>query len=332
MDSLTHITFGAALGGMLFGRRAGIRPFLYGALVGTLPDIDALFMDDGIGALLVHRGVTHSLFFQALAIPLLVAAVLALFRDQRPHWRRWTLLTGLVLLTHSMLDTLNPYGVQLFLPFSDAFVSFNAVYVVDPLFTLPLLIALWLAWRYRSAARPATAVALAFCAVYAGTGLLGRAHVQEIAVQELDRQGIEAQVIAMPTPFNIALWRVLAVDDERYYEGHYSFLDGTGAVEFDRSGTRGGALPALDEHESVERLKRFAAGFYAFHRDGETIVMRDLRLGQRDHYPVSFVVGRWNDDGIELLPDRRAATVSPGLTDLHWLWSRLWQPGADSPA
>jgi len=326
MDSLTHITFGAVLGGLVFGRKAGVRPFLYGALVGTLPDIDALFMDDGIGALLVHRGVTHSIFFQALAIPILVAAVLAFFRDQRPHWRRWTLLTGLVFATHSVLDTLNPYGVQLFLPFSDDFVSLNAVYVVDPLFTLPLLIGLWVAWRYRGAARPAAALALACCVVYAGTGLLGRLHVEEVAAQVFEQQGIDTQVFATPTPFNIALWRVLAVDDERYYEGYYSYLDGTGAVDFERVGTRGRSWSGLDEHESVARLKRFAAGFYAFHREGETIVMRDLRLGQRDYYPVSFVVARWSDDGIELLPDRRAATVSPGLSELHWLWSRMWQP------
>ncbi|MBR9919664.1 MAG: metal-dependent hydrolase [Bacteroidetes bacterium] len=72
MDSLTQLTLGAACGEAVLGKKIGNRAMFWGAIGGTIPDLDvfANFVADDITALAFHRGITHSLFFAFLA-PLL---------------------------------------------------------------------------------------------------------------------------------------------------------------------------------------------------------------------------------------------------------------------
>lgn len=71
MDSLTQITLGAAVGEVVLGKRAGNRAMLWGAIAGTIPDLDvfANAVTDEISALAYHRAFTHSLAF-AMVTPL----------------------------------------------------------------------------------------------------------------------------------------------------------------------------------------------------------------------------------------------------------------------
>ena len=69
MDSLTQIVLGAAAGEAVAGRRIGNRAMMWGAIGGTIPDLDVvanLWMRE-IDALAVHRGITHSVFFSVVA-------------------------------------------------------------------------------------------------------------------------------------------------------------------------------------------------------------------------------------------------------------------------
>src|SRR5688572_5158489 len=72
MDSLTQMVLGAAVGELVLGRKVGNKAILWGAIAGTIPDLDvlsSLFLDD-LRANEVHRGVTHSLLFSLVAAPL----------------------------------------------------------------------------------------------------------------------------------------------------------------------------------------------------------------------------------------------------------------------
>jgi len=65
MDSLTQIVLGSAVGEAVLGRKIGNKAILWGAIAGTIPDLDVLskFFTDTVSALEIHRGLTHSLFF-----------------------------------------------------------------------------------------------------------------------------------------------------------------------------------------------------------------------------------------------------------------------------
>ncbi len=68
MDSLTQIVLGASVGEAVLGKKLGNRAMLWGAIAGTIPDLDVFikFFTDEITSTELHRGVSHSLFFSVL--------------------------------------------------------------------------------------------------------------------------------------------------------------------------------------------------------------------------------------------------------------------------
>jgi inner membrane protein len=120
MDSLSQIALGAAIGMATMGRRTALwKAALWGAVAGTLPDLD-VFIDHGdpVRNMVLHRAETHSLFWLTLfSLPL--AALVARLHGQGTIWLRWWLALWLVLVTHPLLDTMTVYGTQLALPFTD---------------------------------------------------------------------------------------------------------------------------------------------------------------------------------------------------------------------
>lgn len=65
MDSLSQIVLGAAVGEAVLGRRIGNRAMIWGAVAGTIPDMDVLgkyFLSE-LDNLAFHRGISHSLLF-----------------------------------------------------------------------------------------------------------------------------------------------------------------------------------------------------------------------------------------------------------------------------
>lgn len=77
MDSLTQIVLGAAVGEAAAGKKLGNRAMLWGAIGGTIPDLDVYlrFFTDPITATELHRSFSHSLVFavlMALALTFLV--------------------------------------------------------------------------------------------------------------------------------------------------------------------------------------------------------------------------------------------------------------------
>ncbi|MBK9515080.1 MAG: metal-dependent hydrolase [Flavobacteriales bacterium] len=88
MDSLTQIVLGAAVGEVVLGRKVGNKAILWGAIAGTIPDLDVLARSlfDPLRANELHRGITHSILFSAAMAPVLAiwlkrhaASLLAVF-------------------------------------------------------------------------------------------------------------------------------------------------------------------------------------------------------------------------------------------------------------
>lgn len=155
MDPFSQAALGAVVGQAAGHRRLGYRAAAMGALAGALPDIDVLFSVGGdyFDQLVLHRGITHSLFFPPVAGPLLGALAWHLERRrdaaaaQPGRLGVWMLVASLALLSHPLLDLLTPYGTQLLLPFTDWRFAINAMPIIDPLYTALLAIGLLAALR-----------------------------------------------------------------------------------------------------------------------------------------------------------------------------------------
>ncbi len=68
MDSITQIILGAAVGKVTQGEKLGNRAMIWGAIAGTIPDLDVFvgkLFTNPVDELAFHRGISHSFFFAA---------------------------------------------------------------------------------------------------------------------------------------------------------------------------------------------------------------------------------------------------------------------------
>jgi inner membrane protein len=113
-----------------------------------------------------HRAESHSLLLLTLASPLLAWTVSRIHRNARaaathsalhgsttqmPMFFWWWLALWLVLFTHPLLDTMTIYGTQLLQPFTDHPFGVGSVFIIDPLYTVPLTVGVVAALRLKSA-------------------------------------------------------------------------------------------------------------------------------------------------------------------------------------
>jgi inner membrane protein len=326
MDSVSQLVLGAAVGMATMGRRTALwKSALWGAVAGTLPDLD-VFIDHGdpISNMVLHRAETHAPFWLTL-FSLPMAAAVARLHGEWPLWRRWWLAIWLALVTHPLLDAMTVYGTQLLLPFSSRPLGAGSVFIIDPLYTLPLLVGGVWALASGGSARGlrANTFGLLLSTAYLGWGVVAQQKVQAVAQESLAAQGIAAErVLVVPTAFNSMLWRVVAVAGGHYHEGFHSLLDGGRQISFDRF-ERGEALAAeLSGIEGVGRIRAFSQGFYKLHEDGARLVVTDLRMGQEPNYTFSFAVAERHSPAVALAPSVQVGSRPDIGRTLPWLWRR----------
>jgi len=326
MDSLSQIALGAAVGVAVMGRRTAVwKAAAWGALAGTLPDLD-VFIDygDPIRNMVLHRAQTHAPFWLTL-FSLPFAALVARLSGEWALWRRWWLAMWLVLVTHPLLDAMTVYGTQLALPLSNHPFGVGSIFIVDPLYTLPLLFGAVYALVRRGRGRglQANAAGLLLSTAYLGWTFAAQQHVESIAHSSLARQGIAAdRVLVSPTAFNTVLWRVLAMQGDHYHEGFYSLLDAEPTVQFDRF-DRGAALAEeLPPIDGVQRIIAFSKGFYKLHQDGSKVLITDLRMGQEPAYVFAFAVAQRQSPPLPLSRIEQIGARPDFERGLPWLWHR----------
>ena len=225
VDPFSQATLGALVAHAGAGRQLGVRALAVGAGAGALPDIDVLFAIGGdyFDALVSHRGITHSLGFAPVVGPLLGWVV---WRIEGSHDRvrlwRWVLALTAALFSHPLLDVVTPYGTQLLLPFSDARFAIDAMPIIDPAFTLILLVGAVVAWR-RPAWRVVPATALALAAGYVGYAWTLNEAAARTAQGQLAAAQVEpVEVAAFPTVLQIHWRRVVARTPDDVYAGFVS--------------------------------------------------------------------------------------------------------------
>ncbi|MBQ0777433.1 MAG: metal-dependent hydrolase [Pseudomonas sp.] len=302
MDSLSQALLGASVGGAMLGRWHGRKALIAGALLGTLPDLDVVLdFGDAVADMTYHRGFSHSLFVLT-GLSLLLAW---LARRLRPHpdytaVRLW-LCIWLIFVTHVLLDAFTTYGTQLFWPMTTAPVAISSIFIIDPLYTLPLLFAVvagliigmnrtGLRWQH---------AALVLSSLYLLSTLGGK----HMADYRLDRAlalaGVETEHrFSSPTPFNTLLWRVVAVDGEDYYEGLTGWFDGElpELVKLPRNYSE--AAQALEGSEQHHRLRWFTRDMLRYDLIEGQWVVTDLRLGMTGYHPFRFALATVSEDGI----------------------------------
>ncbi|MDR7093445.1 metal-dependent hydrolase [Hydrogenophaga laconesensis] len=294
MDSLTQIALGSAVGVAVMGRRTAVwKAALWGAIGGTLPDLDA-FIDHGDAVLnmTLHRAESHSLIVLTLFAPLL-AWVVSRIHGEAALFRRWWLALWLVLITHPLLDTMTVYGTQLLRPFSDHPFGVGSVFIIDPAYTLPLIVGVVAALRLRSARGLAwNAAGLVLSTLYLAWSVGAQHHATQVARDSLKQQGMAADgLLVTPSPFNTLLWRFVATTSTQYREGYYSLLDDTRDVRWTVHDRGAELLTRYRDEPYVARMAAFTHGFFSVSEAEGRLYLTDLRMGQEPNYTFHFDLG-----------------------------------------
>lgn len=337
MDSLTQMALGASIGVAVMGRRcAPWKAALWGGVAGLLPDLDVLVdHGDAVLNMVRHRAESHSLLFLALLAGPMGWAV-ARWHGPPQYAGRWALALLLALVTHPLLDLMTVYGTQVWQPFTDEAYGLGSVFIIDPAYSLPLLIGLGLALGLRQ--QPARGLALnrfalALSCAYLLWSALAQAWVVSHARASLLAQGLPShQLLVTPTPFNTVLWRVVSVDGGAYHEGFYSLLDRQPTMRFRRFDRGGVLLQAHQTHPQVQRLARFSDGFFMLSERDGALWMSDLRMGQAPYYVFNFNIGGPLTEGEAPPPAFSERQQLPLREGLWWLGRRMLGIDLDPPA
>ena len=327
MDSVSQLALGASIGIALMGRRTAVwKAALWGGVAGTLPDLDVLLdHGDAVLNMVLHRGHSHSLLWTSLGGALLGLLAAKLHQEWPLRWR-WSLAMFAAMATHPLLDGLTIYGTQLLQPFTDEAYGVGSMFIIDPLYTLPLIAGITIALR-----RPAHAglrwnsSLLTLSTAYLGWSLLAQAWATEHVQRSLATQGLQPEsLLVTPAPLNTLLWRAVAVQGDHYYEGHYALLDCNRPVRWVKHSRGKDLVVAHGNHPHVQRMLRFTDGLMRMRLQDGHLWLTDLRIGQEGAYVFDFLLGRPLAQGETPPPAVQHAARPPIREGLRWLWTRMW--------
>ncbi|WP_312241719.1 metal-dependent hydrolase [Pantoea sp.] len=294
MDSVSQFVLGASVSMAAMGRRVPLwQSALVGAACGTLPDLD-VFLDhgDAIRNMTLHRTETHALLWLTLVSPLLGWLIAGLFRQQ-PGWQQWCLAVWLTLITHPLLDLMTVYGTQLGLPLTDYPYAIGSIYIIDPLYTLPLLICFAVAlWRRGERGLRWNRIGLTLSSLY----LIWSVVIQGVAIwqvkSDLARQGISTdKILVTPTAFNTLVWRIVVMEPGRYGESYWSLLSPRRELRVAWQPRGENLFREMKGDWYAERVAWFSHGFYAVRENQGRLYIADLRMGEDPAYTFTFDLG-----------------------------------------
>ena len=282
MDSFTQIVLGIATAELCAGDKLSRKKtVLYGAILGTIPDLDVVigqFMTP-VNGVAIHRSLSHSLLFFILLSPLL-GWIITKLEKRRITFRSATLLASWCLVTHVLLDMFTSWGTQIFWPLPNR-VALKTIFVIDPLYTLPLLIALIIALR-----KPAASLRKKFVCrgIYVSSLYLAlTCGLKLYALQQfknaLSQQHIAySDLIVKPTAFNCILWNANVATTEAYLIGDYSLFDSK-PISFKRYEKNNQLSEKLAGNPDFETLKKVSEGWYIVTEKDNHYYFNDLRFG-----------------------------------------------------
>lgn len=337
MDSLTQIILGAACGEIALGKKIGNKALLFGAIGGTIPDLDVFvgnwLYGNQIDAMLFHRGFMHSILFSILGAFLFGWITHELYnkgkRKNTATQKDWIWLFFLSLFTHPLLDCFTPYGTQLFAPFSNYRVAFNNISVADPFYTIPFLLCLivMLFFKRNTDTRKLwLKLGIGISSAYMLFTLGNKFYIDSIFKTSLKEEGFTYQrYFTQPTIFNTILWYGIIETKDNYHVGYYSLLDESNRFSDWIEIPKTRDLTPQD-YKRIAHLAWFSNDYYSIYKlEDNTFRYNDLRYPLADkNNPNSSVFSflLFNDKGnLNMKPfERNNESVSDALSEL---WERL---------
>lgn len=303
VDSLTQAALGAVIGELVLGRQLGRRALAWGALFGTLPDLDVAFewILPTAWALVMHRGISHSLVVLGLLTWLLAKPLAKRWKKDKVTPQRAAWFVFLAWGTHVLIDVFTVYGTGVLDPLPLPRLSTDNISIIDPLFTIPLVVAVIIGlfvkpkeWKKGKGLRSA-AWCLGVSTFYVLLSFLAKLSVSRAVETDLAKRGVAWQrKMEAPTMFNILLWRTLVERPGEIWIGYRSVFDAAGQPIRWTVVPKGEEIVAkYADAREVKIVKWFSKGWWIARESADGVWLADLRFAE---------MRSWDERGVALRP------------------------------
>jgi inner membrane protein len=279
MDPVSQACFGASLSQSFANDKSKqLAALLIGALAGMAPDLDVLISssEDPLLFLEYHRQFTHSLVFIPFGA-LLCALFFYPVAKSRLSFSYIYLFSFLGFATHGLLDACTSYGTQLYWPFSNERVAWSTVSIVDPFFTLPIIVLVLLAAIHKKVLYARTA--FIYAVVFLSLGAIQNYRAEKAVYALALERGHQPQRVRLKPSFgNRHVWKMIYEYNGRYYVDAVKLL-------WDAKYFSGSSIQKLDvkrdfpwipddsqQAKDIERFQWFSDGFLAVSEENKNLI------------------------------------------------------------
>ncbi|CAM4032149.1 metal-dependent hydrolase [Flavobacterium sinopsychrotolerans] len=287
MDSFTQIALGIAIAEVCAGKKLKNKTVLYGAVLGTIPDLDVLvglFLNP-VDTILIHRGISHSLFLFLFLSPIL-GWIISKIEREKINFIQASGMVFWCLFTHVLLDMFTSWGTQILWPLDYRF-ALKTIFVIDPLYTIPLVITLILVWKTKDTILRKKYIirGLFISSFYLLLSCFIKIYALNQFEKALTKQGIHySEIIVKPTAFNLILWNANVATADNYVLGDYSLFD-TQPISFTAYNKNKILESQLKGNSDFEKLKKASEGWYIISQKNQSLYFNDLRFGLLNDNP-----------------------------------------------
>lgn len=284
MDSLSQIVLGASVAEAFVGRKVGNKAIVWGAIAGTIPDLDVLLRPflSPVEELIYHRSFSHSIILFIFLAPALGWLIKKIHEKDNATFWDWTVASFFCFFTHSILDCFTTWGTQLFWPLPHR-IAFQSIFVIDPLYTLPFLGFLIAAMCYRKdqkLRKKLNLIALILSSSYLIFTLVNKFLIYQDYKQDLvENHRDYLNLSVRPAPLQNFLWTA-NIELENHFLISYQSLLRDEKFVYDTIPKNHHLLQSYTHHKDVQTLIFMCNGLYTVQKKGNDLIFNDLRFGQ----------------------------------------------------
>lgn len=311
MDSITQALLGATTFAIVKDKDIGKQSLLIGAIAGTLPDLDVFLSPwfSDVEFLSVHRSVSHSISLAILASLGLGLLFHRLYKQKQSLWS-WNVAFFLSIMTHSLLDWFTTYGTKLLSPFTNHLFSTNSIHVINPFYTIILLVGtLWLIFGKSVKRQQVIKNTLLISTLYLSWTFVMKGVANKNFVDSLEHQGIAfTELLVSPTPMNALLWHGIAKTKDGYYFGTYSLYDSRDVIQFYYEESANEILEIIANQRLIKHYLHYTQDFplIKLEPNGDTKIYA-IKFGPINYfgqpefvYPLTFNINDLIDEHIAI--------------------------------
>ena len=186
-----------------------------------------------------------------------------------------------------MMDCCTTYGTQLLLPFTNKLISWNNLSVVDPLYTLPVLLFFTAVFFFRKQndfRRKFAAISIVWSLFYLTTSTINKFNAAAVFKQALTTKNIVTTGFSTtPTMFTSWLWNMVAYNDSTMYLAEYSVFQKSKSIDLVQINRNVNYLKSVMNTKPVQTLVWFSQGnYFAEKNSNDTLNVFITKWGRGD--------------------------------------------------